>query len=343
MVRDSDLLRLFATLLDSLPLLLYHGPAGSAQRHTCMTIRIGHLSTFYHTALLLMARSDLEERLGTPAAWTLYGTGPAIMQAFARGELDLAYIGLPPAIIGMAKGVQVRCVAGGHMEGTVLAGKARWSAFPEAPDLRSVLEQFQGASIGVPGNGSIHDVILRDALAESGLDTAVQVRNYAWADLVTEAVVRDEVAAAIGTPALAVSIRRFAGGHVLYPAARLWPHNPSYGIVVSSRFLSRERETVRRFLVMHEEASAYLRDAPAEASRNIASVVGIIDADFVHETLALSPRYCAQLTGPFIEATMRFVRRLSELGYIGKELQQDEIFDRSLIDEVHPEPGHYGS
>jgi NitT/TauT family transport system substrate-binding protein len=308
-----------------------------------MTIRIGHLSTFYHTAILLMDRQDLEERLGTPAAWTLFGTGPAIMEAFGRGELDLAYVGLPPAIIGMDQGLMVRCVAGGHMEGTVLAGRSRWTAFPQAPDLGSVLEQFRGAAIGVPGNGSIHDVILRDALAETGLAAAVQVRNYAWADLVTEAIVRDEVAAAIGTPALAVSVIRFAGGRVLYPAARLWPHNPSYGIVVSTRFLARERETVRRFLVLHEEASAALRDDPAGAARTIARTVGIVDAGFVQETLALSPRYCAHLTEPFIASTMRFVRRLKELGYIGRELRQEEIFDRSLVDEVHPGPDHYGS
>jgi len=29
------------------------------------------------------------------------------------------------------------------------------------------------------------------------------------------------------------------------------------------------------------------------------------------------------------------------LGYIRKELAQNEIFDRTLIDEVHPELDHY--
>jgi NitT/TauT family transport system substrate-binding protein len=306
-----------------------------------MTIRIGHLSTFYHTALLLMARPDLPARLGAEATWTLFGTGPAIMQAFRRGELDLAYVGLPPAIIGLDQGIDVRCVAGGHMEGTVLAAKARWRGYPEAPDLASVLGQFRGAAIGVPGSGSIHDVILRDALATAGLQKAVQVRNYPWADLVTEAVVRDEVAAAIGTPALAVAISRFAGGKVLYPPSRTWPHNPSYGIIVSQRFLASSRGAVRNFLSLHEEASALLRDDAASAAKDIAALVGIVDEEFVRETLAISPRYCAQLCEEYIASTMRFVRTLRELGYIGKELTQEEIFDRSSIDEVHPERDHY--
>jgi NitT/TauT family transport system substrate-binding protein len=263
------------------------------------------------------------------------------MQAFGRDELDLAYVGLPPAIIGMDQGTEVRCVAGGHMEGTVLAGKPRWKGFPELADLASVLRQFRGAVIGVPGSGSIHDVILRDALAGAKLEGAVQVRNYPWADLVTEAVVRDEVAAAIGTPALAVAVARFAGGRILYPPSLLWPHNPSYGIVASGRFLAESRDTVRRFLLLHEEASALLRSDPASAAADIAAAVGIVDEDFVRETLAVSPRYCAQLTEDYIASTMRFVRKLKALGYIRKELTREEIFDRTLIDEAHPGPDHY--
>ena len=109
-----------------------------------MTVRIGHLSTFYHTAVLLMARGTAPARLGAEVEWRLMGTGPAIMQAFGRGELDLAYIGLPPAIIGIERGVDVVCVAGGHIEGTVMAGKDRWRGFPELDDLGAVLRQFAG-------------------------------------------------------------------------------------------------------------------------------------------------------------------------------------------------------
>ncbi len=308
-----------------------------------MTIRIGHLSTFYHTALLLMERRDLRDRLGDDVAWTLFGAGPAIMQAFGRGELDLAYVGLPPAIIGMEQGVSARCIAGGHMEGTVLAGKAAWIGRPELPDVPAVLRQFRGAAIGVPGRGSIHDVILRQALTDAGLDRDVEVRNYPWADLVTEAAARDEVAAAIGTPALAVSVIRFAAGRVLIPPRELWPHNPSYGIVASRRLLASSPAAVRSFLQLHEEASDLLRHDPAGAARSIAASVGVVDKDFVRETLALSPRYCAKLTGDYIASTLRFLPVLKTLGYIRRELEQEEIFDRSIIDEVHPEPDHYGS
>lgn len=307
-----------------------------------MKLRIGHLSTFYHTAVLLMARKDITARLGIDVEWTLMGTGPAIMKAFGRGELDLAYIGLPPAIIGMEQGIKVVCIAGGHMEGTVMAGKSRWLGFPETDDLGAVLGQFEGKTIGVPGNGSIHDVILKDCISRFAPGRNIAVRNYPWADLVTEAVVKDEVAAAFGTPALAIAIKRFAGGKILYPAAKLWPDNPSYGIIVDRTYLTAHREMAERFLIAHEEAEAVLRNDPADAAQAIADHVGIIDREFVLETLRVSPMYCAALTGRYMASTMAFVGALRKLGYIKRELGQDEIFDTSLIETIHPEKDHYG-
>ncbi|MBI5198593.1 MAG: ABC transporter substrate-binding protein, partial [Nitrospirae bacterium] len=113
-----------------------------------MTLRIGHISTFYHTAILLMKRRDLIERLGIDVEWRLFGTGPAIVDAFGREELDLAYIGLPPAIIGIGRGTDIVCIAGGHMEGTVITGKKDFVGFPEEQDLAVILGQLKGKRIG---------------------------------------------------------------------------------------------------------------------------------------------------------------------------------------------------
>jgi NitT/TauT family transport system substrate-binding protein len=316
--------------------------SGIADYYEPVKIRIGHLSTFYHTAVLLMARKELTARMDADVEWKLMGTGPAIMQAFQSGGLDMAYIGLPPAIIGMEQGVQVVCIAGGHMEGTVMAGKALWRGYPELDDLGAIFGQFDGKKIGVPGNGSIHDVILKDCISRYAPGMDITVVNYPWADLVTEAVVKDEVAAAFGTPALAVAIRSFASGRILVPAAKLWPQNPSYGIVVDRAFLRDHRGLVELFLKSHEEAEEMLRSDPSGAAQAIADHVGVVDRDFVLETLRVSPKYCSALTEGYIASTMGFVKALKVLGYIKREPGQGEIFDTSLIDKVHPGKDHYG-
>ncbi len=288
-----------------------------------------------------MAREDTRQRLGTDIEWTLFGTGPAIVKAFEKKEIDLAYIGLPPATIGIDRGVPITCIAGGHIEGTVLSAKNGYGGFPEIKELGDILGQFRGLKIGVPGKGSIHDVILMEYIAKYGLAREIGVLNFRWADEITEAIVRDEVAAAVGTPALAVAVARFAGGRVLYPPSKLWPYNPSYGILADRDFLRRRRELAELFLVLHEEATSSLRDDPAGAAEVISDYVGFIDRKFVLDTLMLSPKYCAQLTDDYVAASMEFVKVLKGLGYISREIPKDEIFDLSLIRKIHPEKDHY--
>jgi NitT/TauT family transport system substrate-binding protein len=307
-----------------------------------MNPRIGHLSTFYHTAVILMARKEAEDRLGTEVDWRLFGTGPAIMEAFRRGELDLAYVGLPPAIIGIAAGAAVKCVAGGHMEGTVITGRREDKGFPETEDLQVILSQYAGQRIGVPGTGSIHDVIAAEILERYPLDGQIEIVNFKWADDVMEAFIAGQLSGAIGTPALAVALRRYGDGKLLYPANRLWPQNPSYGIVADTTFLKDRVDLVERFLELHEAAASLLRDFPAESAQVIADFVGIVDADFVRETLDVSPRYCAQLTDGYISCTMAFVKTLKRLGYIAKEPSVEDIFDLRHIAKVHGPGDHYG-
>lgn len=307
-----------------------------------MKLRIGHLSTFYHTSILLMAQETLKKEAGIEAEWMLFGTGPAIVSAFKNNEIDLAYIGLPPAIIGIDQGVRIKCIAGGHVEGTVLCGKGHYKGVQESESLEDILKQFSGSKIGVPGKGSIHDVIITEYLDSFNLKNKVEILNFRWADEVLEAIVRGDVSVAAGTPALAVAIQRYAQGNILYPASKIWPNNPSYGIVVKDDLIDSEIELLKKFLILHEDATFFIRIKPHEASKVISDFIGIVDQAFVMDTLKVSPKYCAKITSGYIHATMDFVKTLKKLGYIKRDISQEEIFDLSLIDELHPLKDHYG-
>jgi NitT/TauT family transport system substrate-binding protein len=306
-----------------------------------MRLRIGHLSTFYHTAIILMADENLQEKLGVDVDWRLFGTGPAIIDAFGKGELDIAYCGLPPVLIGIDRGVGIKCIAGGHIEGTVICGKKRYKGFPETGDLGDILAQFRGGRIGVPGKGSIHDVILSDCLRRFNLEGEVGVVNFQWSDQLTEAVIHDEVSSAFGTPALAAAIIHYAGGRVLYPPSLLWPYNPSYGIIAGSKFLEHSGEIIGRFLIQHEMATSILRNKPLEAAGIISRFLGFVDEELVLTALQISPKYCAKVTEGYMSATMAFARAMLTLGYVRREIAADEIFDTNLIDKIHPEVDHY--
>jgi NitT/TauT family transport system substrate-binding protein len=299
-------------------------------------LRIGHLSTFYHTVFILMG-TDWLAATGVDASWKLFPSGPDIMKAMTDGEVDLCYIGLPPAMIGIARGMPVKCIAGGHVEGTVLVAPDRYRGIDELGDEKAVLAQFP--VIGCPPKGSIHDIIIRDLLHKYP-DLSCEVRNYAWADFALAALTDGEIEAAVGTPALAIGAGRFAGGRIVIPPHRMWPNNPSYGIV-ASRNAMREEKAIITFLRAHERATDLIREEPRAAARTVAQVTGIVDEQYVLDCYRVSPRYCAALSPEYVASTMRFAPVLNELGYTSRTLTEEEVFDPRLIDAVHPEPPHY--
>jgi NitT/TauT family transport system substrate-binding protein len=301
-------------------------------------IRIGHLSTLYHTAFLLKG-TDLLSRRGLDATWTLFASGPDIINAMQRGDLDLGYIGLPPVIIGIARGLPLACIAGGHVEGTVVIAGPCTRTLPECGDMPAFLSQFSGQVIGTPPRGSIHDVIVNELLREHGFSD-IPVRNYPWADFLSDALQTGEIAAAAGTPALAVTVRRYGNAHLVVPPDRLWPFNPSYGIIVMRGMLE-EKDLLLRFLTAHEEACEMIRHNPGACARIVAGTTGMVDEKFVLDAYRISPKYCAALPPEYVASTMKFVQTLHAMGYISLPVREGEIFDRSLVETVHPGPHHY--
>lgn len=304
------------------------------------TIRIGHLSTLYHTAFLLRGSGLLQEQ-NIHATWTLFPSGPDIINAMQAGTLDLGYIGLPPVIIGIDRGLKLACIAGGHIEGTVMIAGRTTRTLGECGSMQEFLSQLSGKAIGTPPKGSIHDVIVTDLLKENK-KADIAVRNYPWADFLPDALLNGEIAAAAGTPALATTARRYGNARLAVPPDQLWPFNPSYGIVVMREMLNK-RDLLTRFLTAHEAACEWIRHDPSACARIVAERTGMVDPAFVLETYRISPKYCAALPPEYIASTMKFARTLHALGYISRPIREDECFEKSLIGTVHPGPHHYAA
>jgi NitT/TauT family transport system substrate-binding protein len=305
---------------------------------TVKTLRIGYLSTLYHTSHLLKCTGWLNEN-GIKASWSLYGTGPAMVEAFAAGEIDLGYIGLPPAMIGIDRGVPLRCIGGGHIEGTIMIAGSEYAAAKNSSSTAQVLRQFCGKAIGSPARGSIHDVIIRYLLKRYQID-GVEVKNFSWADLIPAAIEEGEVQGAVGTPQLAVVAQTFYHQKIILPPDCLWPFNPSYGIVIREN-LHGDTELLKVFLQTHEQACAFLREKPQEAAGLLAENNKAIDKNFILNTLSISPKYCASLPAEYLASTLAFVLVLKEMGYLMRSLLQEDIFDLSFIQSIHPDPHHY--
>jgi NitT/TauT family transport system substrate-binding protein len=303
---------------------------------------IGHLSTIYHTSFILMEDKKLVEDLNRTIEWVLFGTGPAMVKAFEKGQIDMGYMGLPPAIIGINKGVPIKCVAGGHVEGTIMIASEKYNKIGEFDgDIAKCFSQFIGKNIGVPSRGSIHEVILTYFLKQYNLTNNINIKHYAQPEFIALDMKKQILDAAIGTPALAVFAQTLLPSHIIIPAKYLWPNNPSYGIFFHKSLIKSHPEIIITFLKHHKKASKLLRTSKSVAAEIISRNFGILSKPYVESVLNISPKYCIALTENYLKATMQFVNKLYELGYISELLDIEHIFEFSFLEKVHPEENHY--
>lgn len=297
-------------------------------------LRIGHLSTMYHTSFILMGM-DWLEKTGIEAEWKLFGGGPAIVNALENGELDVGYIGLPPTMIGIDREVDIKCIAGGHVEGTVMVAAKNFLTFEECHNNKiTFFEQFKGSTIACPPEGSIHDVIIRNELKEVGLEKVIPIKNYEWADMIAEDMADEIIKIAVGTPSLAIVTEKYSNAKIVMRPEKLWPFNPSYGIIATGDMIKNSPEVLLRFIELHDDACVFMNKNTKEAAEIVARTIEVIDADFVYQMYKISPKYSAAISEEYIDSTMRFVNVLKSLGYISKELEITDIFDLRFVEEL---------
>ena len=305
-------------------------------------LNIGHLSTAYHTNFILMEGDDLGNDLKIDINWILFGTGPAMIEAFKNKKLDIGYMGLPPAIIGIDKGVPIKCVAGGHVEGTIMIAKKEYKEMNQLDNnMAEVLSQFKGKLIGVTSKGSIHEVILSHFLKKYDLSNDVEVKNYGQAEFIALNMKKGILDAGVGTPALAVFASTILDSHIIIEPKHLWASNPSYGIFFHENLIENYPDIIIEFLNHHKKASYLLRNSQSLAAEKISKTFEIIDKNYAESVIKISPKYCISLSENYINATMEFVKTLKNLNYIKKELTFENIFEPKFIRKVHPEQDHY--
>jgi len=289
-----------------------------------------------------MGKKDLHRDFNKEIRWKLFGTGPAMIEAFQNRKLDIGYMGLPPAIIGIDNEVTIKCVAGGHVEGTIMVASKKYKTMANLNNnLSELFSQFKGHTIGVPSKGSIHDIILNFYLKKYNLINKIDVKHYKQAEFIATDMKKGILEGGVGTPALAVFSSTIFNSHLIIPPEFLWKDNPSYGIFFHENIIENEPEIVLKFLTHNKEASLMLRESPAKAANIISNTFEILTERYVLKVLKISPKYCIALSEGYIKSTMEFVRTLRDLGYIKRELRINDIFDLKFIREVHPEPEHY--
>lgn len=151
------------------------GSTATTPATAATTLRLGYFANLTHApALVGQAKGFFAAELagsGTTVATSIFGAGPAAVEALNAGAIDAAYLGPNPALAAYASsgGRGLRVLAG------AAAGGAQLVVREELADAaRGDVGVLRGATLATPQLGGTQDVALRTWLTAQGLGTDVR-------------------------------------------------------------------------------------------------------------------------------------------------------------------------
>jgi NitT/TauT family transport system substrate-binding protein len=241
------------------------------------TLRLGYFPNVTHaTAIVGVAEGLFTQRLGTAAKLRtrVFNAGPAAVEAIFSGAIDAAYIGPNPTINAFikSKGAAIRVISGAASGGAALVVK---------PGITSA-DQLRGKRIATPQLGNTQDVALRFWLRGQGMRTSpegggdVVVMPQDNAQSVDTFVTGAIDGAWVPEPYVSRMVN--AGGKILVDERDLWPEGRFVvtNLVVSTSFLKKHPDAVKRLLAGHADANALIAASPDRAQRAVAEHIGTI-------------------------------------------------------------------
>jgi sulfonate transport system substrate-binding protein len=324
-VFNCQLRKLCTKVLGLFLVLLSFGPL-----HAETTIRIGHFPNITHVQALVAHKLSrdgkgwFEQRLGSDVRieWFVYNAGPSAIEAIFADSIELTYVGPNPALNAYAKsgGAEIRIVAGAADGGAALVVQS--DSTLKAP------ADFRGKKIATPQLGNTQDISARAWLTAGGLKITqtggdAHVLPTANPDQLT--LFKEKQLDAVWTVEPWVSrLEMEAGGKVLLEE----PHAVTTVLVASIKFLTRQRDLVRRFVAAHRELTNWINANPDEAQR-------LVRDELAAETrISLAPELVARawkriiLTGDIPQsALMKLVRDAQAAGFLRVSPNLDRLVE----------------
>jgi len=115
-------------------------------------IRIAQQFGLIYAPLLIAKEKQIFEKYGLKVTWSEYGSGAALREALVANDVDVAFMGIPPFLIGWDKGLPAKIAIGFNTVPNALV-----TYHPEIKSLKDFKPQHK---IGIPAPGSNQHIFL---------------------------------------------------------------------------------------------------------------------------------------------------------------------------------------
>lgn len=278
------------------------------------------------------------DEVDTEIASQEFTDGPAIVQAFGGGDIDIALFGIVPAMIAIDRGIPVKVTAANVREMLGIMAPEEFQSMwdDHGADAFSVWEEQKGRTFefGTFPQGSTPDVFLRYWLTQIDVDPEddVDITEIGGADAVWQAIASGEIdGTSIMEPVPTIAQEEGSNVSLFKVASEIMPGQP--GAVVTMTDEVRESDVATQFLEQHVRATEFIDQNPDQTASHVEEGIGM-PKDVARK--ALDSPLSNFVTDPrkIENGTEIFARFARQNEQTDEELSLEQIFDHSVYESL---------
>jgi len=301
------------------------------------TLAVAHMPIFPDLQYYVMESEGYFENVDATVEGSEFTDGPAIVQAYGGGELDVAMFGIVPSMIVIGRGIPAKVTAANIKEPMAIMAhedlQAMWDE--HGADAFSVWQEEKGRKFrfGTFPQGSVPDVLLRYWLEQEGVGTsAVDIIEINGANAVWQAIANGEVdGASIMEPVPTRAAQEGVAVRTFRNASEIMPGQPAAVTLMSDDV--RGTPAATQFLEQHVRATEFIQENPEATADIVEAGIGM-DAEQALSALQGPLSNFVTDPGEIENGTAIFSQFAAENGQIEAELSLEQIFDYSVYDNL---------
>jgi NitT/TauT family transport system substrate-binding protein len=316
------------------------GLSSGASAQENVKLEIGYMPILPVSQLFVTLEEGWMKDAGITPELVQFQNGPAMVQALLAGQLDVAYLGIGPAMVARAKGADIKVVGSDIVEQISMIALGDLAPYfesdPATAFARFAKDKGRKAVISTFPVGSVPQTVLQYWLRKQLQADPDQVEViYQGAAQAQQALLTGAVdGAALLEPVVSLVLDRRTDAKVVASGPDMFPHQPGAVLAVREGVIKDHRAAVSALLAAHLKATRLLREHPDAAAPMVGKYVGggRMKASVVTAALERSKDSFVADPNQIVEGTKVMHDFQADLGTLKQPVDLDQLFDLSLYD-----------
>ena len=307
------------------------------------SLTLGTLNVFPMMQYFVIDQQGWYDDLGPDIEVRTFGGGPPLVQAYASGDIDFAYVGISPGLVAIANGVPSRVVAANVLEPNVMVGSSEFRSYWDEHGA-DAFERFRSEKgrkprfVTLPA-GSTPDVFLRYWITEVlGLDLdVVEIIGQSPSALQsTLSTGNADAGSAIEPVPTILQEDPETDMEPFRYASEIMPGQPGAVLQPSQSLVDDNPDFVQQLVDIHLRATDFIHENRTRAAEMASEVMGsdVLTPEVATTAIESPASNFISDPGRIVDKSLVYNDFHRQLGSVDADLSESDVFDHSFYEEA---------